>query len=296
MAVRGYLAGIFRSIGETLSGESEEQHQLLTNPGFETGDATGWTGTATVSAGGRYGQGHYATLAATNSLTQTVTLSSALTANTDIVVRCWAEPAEAGCELEVDFLDNDTGASIAGAAETLTFSTTPTYEVNGWSLYSMRVTAPGHASTATSQTKSIKFTVTAGAAEALDVDDCEMVFVQQIAGATGELSGAITVETADITTFKSAQDNSGWRSHLPTLHSGEQIEVRAFTLDEDVLNIVENERVFVQLYSNVSANERWEFWAYATGLTGTFPLEGARETNIALTVDGHVGFCDTTED
>lgn len=294
MAVKGYLAGIFRSLGVEVG--SEERHQLLLNSDFETGDTTSWTGTATVNPFGRYGFGHYATIAATNSSTQTVALDNALTAATDIVVRLWAKPAEAGCKLEVDFLDNDTGASIN--TETLTLSTSPTYEVNGWSLYSMRVSAPGHASTATLQTKEVKFTITAGAAEALDVDDCEMVFVQQIAGATGELSGSITVDTTDITTFKSAQDDNAWRRHLPTLRSGEQITVSSYFLteDADIHNIVTDEPVFVQLYSNVSTNERWEFYAYATGLTGAFPLEGAREMNSTLTVTGDIGFTDTTED
>ncbi len=284
MALRGYLAGIFRSVDVEVDGG--ELHQLLSNPNFDAAIATPWDTTGTVSreAGNRYGQGSYAELAADATLEQLVELDSALAAEQEIVVRCWAD-ADDPATLTVTFEDALTVLDTAS----LTIGTSHDNEVNGWGLWSMRVTAPAG-------TVDVTFNITAGAGGGVDVDDCETMFVEQISGATGELTSSITVETADVTTFQSAQENNGFRSHLPTLHNGEQMSVRAFHLpeDENVLNIVEGQRVFVQLYVNVDTNDRWEFFAYATGLTGSFPIEGARETNITLTIDGPIGFTGTT--
>lgn len=286
MAVRGYLAGIFRSIGTAVGGQ--ELHQLLTNPDFETGDTSGWTGTATVTRPGRYGRGYYAAIAAGNSLSQTVTLDSTLTQGQDTVVSCWAKPAGQGCTLKAEFLD---ASSQTLSTKTLTMSTDPKYQVNGWSLYSMRVSAP-------QQTKSVRYTVEAAATVGVDIDDCALVFVNQVAGAMEELSGAIRVDTQDVTTFKSAQETGGWRTHIATLRGGEEISIRSYYLTEDApaTTLEEESLVFVQLYSDVSANERWEFWARVTGLTGRFPLDGPRENEMTLMVTGDVGFTNTTAD
>jgi hypothetical protein len=286
MALKGYLAGIFRSVTAEVDGE--DLQQLLLNPGFEAG-LDDWTDTGTVNElpFGRNGFGHYLELEAGADIEQTVELDTALASSQDIMVRVWAK-AEEDCTLTLSFYEDDSGPSLLDS-EDLTITDSPVYDVNGWGLWSMRVTAP-------EDTLWIEVKIQAGAAEDLLVDDCELAFMEQIAGATGELAGGITVETADITTFKSAQDDNGWRRHMPTVRSGEQINIRTFWSTDDTYIITETEPLFVQLYESTVTFGRWEFWAFASGLTGSFPLEGAREVNMTLTVQGEVGFTDTVAD
>lgn len=287
MALKGYLAGIFRSKGAAVGGE--EKHLLLLDSSFEVagtgnGLSSAWTtsGTVTRVLGSRGGHGWYASLAASATVSQTVTLDAALSASAQAVARCWAKFTGGSHELTVEFWD--AWDSLL-STETLTITGTIPYPVNGWGLYSMRVPAP-------TSTKKMVVTVTAGTG-GVAVDDLELALMEQILGATGELTGNITVSTQDITTFATAQQDGGWRRHFPILHNGEQITVRTFWSVDDTYKITERNPVFVQLYDSVVDNTRWEFWAYVTGVTGRFPLDGVRETDLTITVTGDVGFADT---
>jgi len=285
MALQGYLAGIYRSVGRTV-GAAVKQN-LLDDPGFESGTLTSWSATGTViaqSGGSRGGSGFIAkgTDAGTGaSLSQTVTLASALASNVDCVAKVWAKMQTGKSALLTVVFKDDVDDTIA--TKTMTITSTPSYSENGWGLWSMRITAP-------KDTKKIVYTFSSDASQTWYIDDCGLMLLQQILGATGELSASITVQTQDITTFASAAANSGFRSHYPVLRSGETITVRTFWSTDDTYKITEQEPVYVMLYVNTTTHERWEFWAYISGITQRFPLEGVREGDLTLTVEGDVGF------
>lgn len=290
MPTHGYLAAIFRSVPVAVGGE--ELHQLLTNPSFETGDTTGWTtsGTVTIKKGGRHGTNLSYVAEVVDDGTgagieQTVELDSALTEAGTCLFRCWAkfDPGNTGT-LKITFLD---AGDLELDTKTVTMHDAPTYPVGGWGLWSAKVTVP-------QDTKKIKFEAKTAAAQTWYIDDCALVLLAQILGATGELTSEITVDSQDATTFASAQASSGWRTFVPTLRRGEEIPVRTFWSTDDSYDIDPDTEVFVVLYHDTTSDLRDEFWGYVQGQVGRFPVDALVERDLRIIVNGEVGTTDTS--
>jgi len=291
-AIQGYLAAIYKSIGVAVGGST--LHQLLTNPDFETGDLTGWTvnigdtgtGTATVGDWG-YGINSKGVKIVDDGLgvelEQTVTLDSALTEASDCIARCYAKLASGNtATLKVTFLD---ASDVELGSATRSISSTPYLGEDGdWGLWSILTSAPV-------DTKKAKFEVYSAAAFTWYVDNCEVAFMEQIAGAYGTLGVNLVAEAQDTTTFASAQANDGYRSFTMTLKRADEIPVTTYWgTTEEYPEIDSDTPVFVALFTQKgTVKDRFEFWAYIKGVEHTIPLEGVQNRNITLQVNGIIG-------
>ena len=289
---QGYLAAIYRSIPTKVGGV--DRHQLLVNPTFDTGNTNGWTtsGTVTVETGGRgAGSAWVAKIVDTGSgagLEQTVTLDTALTSAAQCYARCWAyfSPGKTG-KLKITFLDEEE--MPIGSPVEVTMSATPRFPVKGWGLWSVRMLAPVG-------TKAIRYEAKTTSPQTWFLDDCGLMLIRQILGATGTLESAVLIDTTDVTTFASAQSDGGWRRFYPTLYRGEQMTVRTLWSTDDTYSVTAEEEVFVILYHDTAAQVRDEFYARVTGQVGRFPLEGVVERDLILTIISDVGTTDSTAD
>ncbi|MFH1609798.1 MAG: hypothetical protein ABID40_04125, partial [Candidatus Bipolaricaulota bacterium] len=190
-----------------------------------------------------------------------------------------------GCTVEITAITPTVLSS-----STITMDSTPSYPINEWGLWSVRCTAP-------IATKKVKFEAKTTVAQTWYLDDCVLGLLKQILGATGDLTSGITVTTADVTTFASAQADSGWRRFFPTLAQGEKITVRTFwATDDDAYTLTAEVEVYCVFYHNTATNLRDEFWGRISGQTERAPLEAVVERDLIIQIVGDVGTTDTVAD
>ena len=235
--VQGYLMGLFLSEKVLLDGEAaEEVHQLAGTEGvsgqFSNVLSLDWwdltEGAGSIDWGANYGYNDLsggcaitATAAVDTYMGQTVTYSVALAEEKKLSLKLWAK-LTSGKEatLTVTF-KNAAGATI-GTPDVLTMVSNQTgYGDGNWGYWSLYLTMPV-------LTKSYEFVIAPTSAQTMYIDDVRATSILQVIGAYDTLSIALEAEVQDISTFKSLQDNSGFRSFGTSIINAGEMTVSNF--------------------------------------------------------------------
>jgi len=219
--VQGYLMGLFLSEKVLLDGAaSEAVHQLAGTEGvsgqfsnvlsLDLWDLT--VGAGSISWGANYGYNDLsggcaitATAAVDTYMGQTVTYSVALAEEKKLSLSLWAKLATTKeATLTVTF-KNAAGATI-GTPDVLTITANNAgYGDTNWGYWSLYLTAPV-------LTKSYEFVIAPTSAQTMYIDNVRATSILQVIGAYDTLAIGLEAAVQDLTTFKSAQDNDGFRS------------------------------------------------------------------------------------
>jgi len=219
----GYLMGLFLSEKVILDGESaEEVHQLGGTEGvsgqFSNVLSLDWwdltEGAGSIDWGANYGYNDLsggcaitATAAVDTYMGQTVTYATALAEEKKLSLSLWTK-FETGKEatLTVTF-KNAAGATI-GTPDVLTMVANQTgYGNTNWGYWSLYLTAPV-------LTKSYEFVIAPTSAQTLYIDNVRATSLLQVVGAHDTLTLPLERESEDVSTFKSLQEDSGFRRHV----------------------------------------------------------------------------------
>ena len=266
-------------------------HSLLTNGDFETGDLTGWTennggaSTTTVTAVKGWDERTYGVVGVDDGagaeINQTVTLTSALAAATRCIGYVWAK-LTSGKEitLKIECL-SAADAVLATLTKTIT-SNNSFYGDGLWGYWSVYGNAP-------IDTKKLKFYVLSAAAQTWYIDDSGMLLGEQIAGAYN-MQLTESHDVIDATTYKNATDNSGARTHILGMYSGEFSADTIWQGTEAYPEFGNETTVFAQVfYEDGSVKDRGEFWAVMKTKTFTADKADAEKRAFVLLVTSRVG-------
>ena len=305
--VQGYLAGIFRSPGVTVS--SATVHELVRNGDFELGALTNWTDNATgsrsaVTASKGYNEMSYGlvlsedgpsgnTVQVTGSRELDVALTSTNAADYDVVLSCWCKPAETGKTGSLKVLLYDpTGTVLSSGSVAIVDH--DYYGSTNWGYYSVRIDAETRT---TGIQWEIASNMASGTTGTFYVDNVSCAIVEQVAGAHGSLAmadgGWVMV---DKTTFGSVGSDGPFRRFEPTMREPARLHVDSFYTTESVgAELAAQERVFVVLATKKATKtaDRWEFWARPIGLSHIPDTEGVHQEPFDLQADGLIGFADS---
>ena len=231
--VQGYLMGLYESEKVLLDGASAESVYMLAGTNGVSGqfsnvlslDAWDLTeGSGEISWGATYGYNAHSggckivDTAVDTSMGQTITFSSALAEAKNLSLRLWAKfTTGKEATLTVTF-KNAAGATI-GTPDVITMVSNQTgYGDTNWGYWSLFVEAPV-------LTKSFDFVIAPTSAQTLYIDDVRCTCLLQVIGAHDTLTMGLEAEREDVTTFKSAQDESGFRTFVTNLMNGGEIPV-----------------------------------------------------------------------
>jgi hypothetical protein len=288
-AKTGYLAALWKSKEVAVGGS--DIHSLLTNGDFEAGALTGWiennggasTTTATALAG--YGSASYGVVGVDDGsgagIYQTITLTTALTSITRCVAYVWAKLTSGKTmTIKVECL-SAADAVLATLTKSIT-SNNPFYGDAVWGYWSVYGNAPV-------DTKKLKLSIYSAAAQTWYIDDAGMLLAEQIAGAY-QMSLNETYDVLDATTFKSATDDSGARTHILGLYSGtfspDTVWQGAETYPEHGAGTVVFAQVF---YQDGSVKDRGEFWGVMRTKTLTLDPADVEKRAFELAITSRVG-------
>jgi len=235
--VHGYLMGLFLSEKVLLEGASaEEVHQLGGTEGvsgqFSNVLSLDWwdltEGAGSIDWGANTGYNDLsggcaitATAAVDTYMGQTITYENALAEEKKISLSLWAKlTTTKEATLTVTF-KNAAGATI-GTPDVLTIVAHQTgYGDGNWGYWSLYLTMPV-------LTKSYTFVIAPTSAQTMYIDDVRATSLLQVIGAHDTLSIALEAEVEDISTFKSLQDNAGFRSFGTSIINAGEMTVSNF--------------------------------------------------------------------
>jgi len=231
---QGYLMGLFLSEKVLLDGAAAEAvHQLAGTEGvsgqFSNVLSLDWwdltEGAGSIDWGAHYGYNDLsggcaitATAAVDTYMGQTVTLDTALAEEKKLSLSLWTKFATGKeATLTVTF-KNAAGATI-GTPDVLTMVANQTgYGNTNWGYWSLYLTMPV-------LTKSYTFVIAPTSAQTMYIDNVRATCLLQVIGAYDTLSIGLEAEVQDVTTFKSAQDNSGFRSFATSIMNAGEVTV-----------------------------------------------------------------------
>ncbi len=306
---QGYLAGIYRSPGLTVSAATV--YEMLSNGDFEAGTTGSWVtsgsadGSAPSVAAG-YGREsisrgcklHEGTTGASE-IHQSVTwdtphAAADVTKGYQFIASCWSVHDATGVTGTLRlFLRNPTGTVLASGSVEMTHGhafygqTTD----NNWSYYSVAVDTVARA-----QTAEVYIDRSMGATGWLKVDEVSCVMVEQVAGAYGNLAIGEEWQTEDITTFASCGVDGPFRRNAVTMMSPMTVKVDSFYVSDESIaeSMTDRTRLFVKLITQkgTKTSDRWEFWALPVGIDWTADVNQIQKQGFTLQVDGLVGVAD----
>ena len=230
----GYLMGLFLSEKVILDGKAtEEVHQLAGTEGvsgqFSNVLSLDWwdltEGAGSIDWGANYGYNDLsggcaitATVAVDTSMAQTVTYATALAETKKLSLSLWAKFA-AGKEATLTVTFKDAAGGTIGTPDVLTMVANQTgYGNTNWGYWSLYLTAPV-------LTKSYTFSIAPTSAQTMYIDNVRATCLLQVIGAHDTLSIGLEAEVEDVSTFKSLQDNSGFRSFSTSIMNAGEVTV-----------------------------------------------------------------------
>lgn len=247
MALAGKLGAFWSSV------EQFDTANLLSNPDFETGNTTGWTG-GTISTDPF--EGHYACSVTGETLSQS-TAASSVSAGETIVARCAAKASgtpTAAATFKLEFFDSGD-ASLGSTSLSIPATATT------WNRYSLIHTAPAN-------TSYITVSVTAGAGDTYIVDDFQVAKLEQVGGFSN-WSLDVSVDTADVTAF----ENAPWRTYIVT-QKGWTGSAERFWGSEAFFNHLDSGNpIYCVFYVDEDSDKRFEGLAYVTGVSVNTPVD-----------------------
>jgi hypothetical protein len=228
---QGYLAGVFKS-EKVAIGSSDVVHLLAGTNGVSGlfSNAAGlalWDqtpGTGTITWGATYGYNEFSggvkivAIAADVVLAQTITLDTALVEAKKVSANLWAKLATTKTATLTVTFKTAAGATIGTPSVLTITANNANYGDTNWGYWSMFLTAPV-------TTKSILVEIEPTSAQTLYVDNVDVVCLRQIIGAHDQLSIDLEAEREDVTTFKSAQDEHGFRNFETHLINAGEIQI-----------------------------------------------------------------------
>ena len=230
----GYLMGLFLSEKVILDGETtEEVHQLAGTEGvsgqFSNVLSLDWwdltEGAGSIDWGANYGYNDLsggcaitATAATDTSMGQTITYATALTETKKLSLSLWAKLAT-GKEATLTVTFKDAAGATIGTPDVLTMVANQTgYGNTNWGYWSLYLTMPA-------LTKSYTFSIAPTSAQTMYIDKVRATCLLQVIGAHDTLSLGLEAEVEDVSTFKSLQDNSGFRSFATSIMNAGEVTV-----------------------------------------------------------------------
>ena len=235
--VQGYLMGLFKSEKVDVGGAvGEEVHLMGGTEGvsgqFLNDQALNWwdqtPGAGSITWGALLGFHEQtggcqiiATAAVDTTLAQTIELAAALVETKQISVSMWAKFATTKAATLTVTFNNAAGAAIEAASVLTMVADQKNYGDTEWGYWSMFLTVP-------LLTKDIVISIDPTSAQTMYIDDVRVTAVRQVIGAHESLSIDLTREREDVSTFKSLQDESGFRTFESLLINAGEIQVRNF--------------------------------------------------------------------
>ena len=247
MASTGKLGAFWSSVAQY------DAANLLSNPSFETGTTTGWSGAVLAIVSDSW-DGSYACSVAgdgTNagSLSQTTAAASAAPGDV-IAVRCAAKasgtPAGAAT-LKLEFFDS-SAASVGSTSLSIPASAT------SWARYSLIHQAPAN-------TDHFTVSVTTGVNDTYIVDDFQVSKLEQVGGFSN-WSLTITADTSDVTAF----EDNGWKAFIATQKGWTGSADRFWGSEEFFNHLASGNPIYCVFYIDENSDKRFEGLATVTGV------------------------------